>query len=82
MNVAKVLCQTATPNFMWPVCGGLHSGFLDIAQQLRVDFFFLSFYLFRAAPSTYGGSQARGLIGTVVASLHHSHSNAESKLHL
>ena len=30
----------------------------------------------------YGGSQARGLIGAVAAGLHHSHSNARSKLNL
>ena len=47
----------------------------------------LLFYLFicllsffRAAPAAYGGSQARGLIGTVVAGLHQGHSNARSKL--
>ena len=35
--------------------------------------------LFRAAPSAYGGSQARCLIRAVAASLHHSHSNVESE---
>ena len=40
-------------------------------------FFFLSF--FRAAPSSYGGSQARDLIGAVSAGLHQSHSNAGSE---
>ena len=35
-----------------------------------------------AAPAAYGGSQARGPIGTVAASLRQSHSNAGSKLHL
>ena len=30
----------------------------------------------------YGGSQARGRTGVVVAGLHHSHSNARSELHL
>ena len=38
--------------------------------------------LFRAAPAAYGGSQARGQIGAIAASLHHSHSNAESKARL
>ena len=42
-----------------------------------------SFFVFsRAAPSAYGGSHARGLIRAVAASLHHSHSNVGSKLHL
>ena len=44
--------------------------------------FFLSFCLFRAAPVAYGGSQARGPIGAVVAGLCHSHSNLGSKWHL
>ena len=35
-------------------------------------FIYLVFCLFRAAPMAYGGSQARGLIGAVPASLHHS----------
>ena len=45
-------------------------------------FFFLSFwffFLFRAAPAAYGGSQARGQIRTVVAGLHRSHSNARPR---
>ena len=37
-------------------------------------FFFLSFY-FRAAATAYGGSQSRGQIGAVAASLYHRHSN-------
>ena len=32
--------------------------------------------------AAYGGSQAKGLIGSVAAGLHHSHSNARSELHL
>ena len=35
--------------------------------------------LFRATPMAYRGSQARGPIGAVAASLYHSHSNAESE---
>ena len=42
-------------------------------------FFFLSFCLFRATPEACGGSQARGLIGGVATSLHHSHSNSGSE---
>ena len=33
------------------------------------------FLLFRATLAAYGGSQARGLIGAIAASLCHSHSN-------
>ena len=36
----------------------------------------ISFFFFRATPTAYGGSQARGWIRVVAASLHHSHSNA------
>ena len=38
--------------------------------------------LFRTSSITYGNSQARGRIRGAVASLHHSHSNAGSELHL
>ena len=40
------------------------------------------FCLFRAMPVAYGSSWARGWIRATAASLHHSHSNARSKLHL
>ena len=42
---------------------------------------FLVFCLW-ATHTTYGGSQARGIIGTIAASLRHSHGNTRSKLHL
>ena len=47
-------------------------------------FIFLSFYLVfsRAAPSAYGGSQARGQIGAVAAGLYQSHSDLGSELNL
>ena len=44
-------------------------------------FFFFFFCLFRATPVTYGGSQARGLIGAVAGGLHQSHSNTGSVTH-
>ena len=40
-------------------------------------FFFFCFL--RAAPMIYGGSQAKGRIRAVAASLHHSHSDAGSQ---
>jgi len=40
------------------------------------------FFLFRAAPAAYGGSQARGGIGATAAGLLHSHSNIRFELHL
>ena len=39
-------------------------------------------FIFRATPAAYGSSQARGRIGAVAASLHHSHSNSGSEPHL
>ena len=42
--------------------------------------YFYLFCLFGAAPLAYGGSQARGWIGAVAASLRHSHSNMGSEL--
>ena len=54
-------------------------------KELVMTFLILIFmYLFifvfsRAAPMAYGDSQAKGLIGAVAASLHHSHSNSGSK---
>ena len=41
-------------------------------------FFFFS--LFRATPVAYGSSQARGPIGAMAASQHHSHCNLGSNL--
>ena len=42
-------------------------------------FFFWLFAIYWAAPTAYGGSQARGLIGAIATGLHQSHSNARSK---
>ena len=42
-------------------------------------FFFCLFAFSWAVPMAYGGSQARGLIRAVAASLHQSHSNAGSE---
>ena len=42
-------------------------------------FFIFIYLVFRAVPMAHGGSQARGQIGAIAASLHHSHSNLGSK---
>ena len=39
-------------------------------------------FLFKAAPMSYGSSQARGRIGAAVAGPHHSHRNMGSEPHL
>ena len=43
---------------------------------------FLCVCVLRVAPVAYGGSQARGLMGTVASGLNQSHSNARSELRL
>ena len=47
-------------------------------KKIKPCFFclFFSFSLFRATPTAYGGSQARGPIGATAAGLFHSHSKA------
>ena len=54
--------------------------FVDYFMQVII---ILSFFLnlFRAKGATYRSSQARGGIGAVTASLHHSHRNARSLTH-
>ena len=44
--------------------------------------FFFFFAFFRAKPAAYGGSQARGQIGSTAARICHSHSHALSEPHL
>ena len=41
--------------------------------------FIIYLFIFRAAPTAYGGSQTRGLIGATDAGLCHSYSNARSE---
>ena len=52
------------------------------AQGLDPINVYIFWLFFRATPEAYGGSQARGQIGATAASLHHSYSNARSKLFL
>ena len=46
---------------------------------IYIIYFYLLFYLLRAAPMAHAGSQARGPIGAATTSLHHSQSNAGSE---
>ena len=48
----------------------------------RAGCYFFSLFFFRDAPAAHGRSQARGRIRATAAGLHHSHSNAGSKLRL
>ena len=49
-----------------------------IKYRFRARFLFLS----RAAPTAYAGSQARGPIRSIAASLYHSHTGLEPRLQL
>ena len=54
-----------------------------LSHDISAFFFFFCLFAFsRTVPTAYEGSQARGLIGTVVAGLGHSHGNEGSEPHL
>jgi len=58
-------------NSCWELCSlPINSSFI---------FLFKFFFFFRAVPSVYGNSQARGRIGATTTGLCHSHSNAGSE---
>ena len=76
--LAPKLCHTGQ------ICNSkIYMSFLriDIFSNYMFEIRFFSF-LFRAAPMTYGSSQARGRIGATGTGLCHSHSNARSEPHL
>ena len=58
------------------VCGSLC---LFLFLCVRDIYLFIYFCLFRAEPTAYGGSQARGPVEAIAASLHLSHSNVGSE---
>ena len=52
-------------------------------KVIHIELFqFCCCFLFMATPPAYGSSWAKGQIRTAAASLHHSHDNTRSKLHL
>ena len=58
---------------------------VGIEHRFSSSFFFFNYlfpFSFRAAPEAHGGSQARGPIGDVAASLHESHSKSGSEPNL
>ena len=57
-----------------------HLGCFHVLAIVIFCLFVFLFSLFRAALMAFGSSQARGLIGAIAASLHHSHSNTGSEL--
>ena len=60
-------------------CPGPYLSKLSNDTWQITSFSFSFFCLFRASPTAYGGSQARGRIRAATASLHHSHSNTRSE---
>ena len=50
-------------------------------SRILLLYFIYLFFIFRAAPSAYGSSQARGPNGAAAAGLSHSHSNMASERH-
>ena len=62
-----------------------HYGHREKVEKRRQTSFFFFFGLFAfsgIAPSAYGDSQARGLIGAIAIGLHQIHSNTGSEPHL
>ena len=56
------------------------TGFME-REALLFIYLFIVFFS-RAAPTAYGGSHTRGLIGAVALGLRQSHSNTRSEPHL
>ena len=63
----------------WLIVSGYPCPNFPFCLLLLLLLLFFFFCLFRAALMAYGGSQARGRIGAVAASLHHSHGNVGSE---
>ena len=71
-NLVPFKCQNATQYIE-----NVQYMLLPLWVFLFVFFFFFAFS--RAAPAAFGGSQARGPVGAVVAGLNQSHSNEGSE---
>ena len=79
----ELLCATGTAKKMIKEkkksvsCRNTHKNAVEVTNFIKsqpLGFFFL----FRAAPKAYGGSQVRGPIRATAAGLCHSHSNTRS----
>ena len=71
---------------VWDLCNSIlvHWGKNKNKKEQDLKLLLLSLLLvgdglFRATPTAYGRSQARGRIGAAAAGLHHSHSNTRSQ---
>ena len=77
-------CTSSVRSYFPPFPGILISSFhyIDFCAIIKTNFsfsFFLSFFFFRAALVAYRRSQARGSVGAIATSPHHSQSNTGSK---
>ena len=62
-----------------PICSVLKRQYLILYVLLFIYLFICLFAISWAAPTAYGGSQARGPVGAVASGLHQSHSNLGSE---
>ena len=80
-SISCAFLPSFIPRYLVFLMLGIRSIYYANTNCIVLNFHFLSFFLFfvfclfRTTPVAYGGSQARGLIGAVAASQHHSHSN-------
>ena len=66
----------------WPKWLQWQCQILNLLHHKETPSYLFFFCLFRVTHLAYGSFQARGRIGAIVTDLHHSHSNARSKLPL
>ena len=77
-----LICHHLPPSFSHSTCLLFTDVSLHLSPSRRAFFLFLFiFFFFRATPAAYGGSQVRGQIEAVAASLRHSLSNTGSSTH-
>ena len=67
---AHILCISLSKSASYLLLASCWNPFVPIHKEPELFFLFLFFCLFSAAPVAYGGSQARGRIRAVAASLH------------
>ena len=85
-NIRSVLSyQRGTLSFDWRTFWEVPPHWLKALNSVASAslFFFLCLCVssYKASPSAYGDSQARGRIGAIAAGVYHSHSNARSPTH-
>ena len=78
----ETCCKAISEKTVWKLISQTHQKSAISLKYHSSCLFCFCFGLFRATPTAYGGSQARGRIRAVAAGLHHSLSNARSQLHL